>query len=181
MLTRLFTRRSTIVAVALVALASTAFAGATLYAPEPPLQPSEAELRGQDADNLVNTLRKSANYKTMAQLLELAGLGPTFTGSAQFTVFAPTDAAFAELPKATMDGLKADTAALKKVLLYHVVNSAVPSNQVLKLKTARTLQGARIEFSMKDGKLYVNDATVIQPDIKASNGVIHGISKVLMK
>jgi uncharacterized surface protein with fasciclin (FAS1) repeats len=143
--------------------------------------PSSFAKTPQETGNLIATLKGAANYKTLVQLLDLAGLTKTLEGSAQFTVLAPTDAAFAELSTEKLNALKADTAELKKVLLYHVINSSISANQVLKLKTARTLQGPRVEFMMKDGQLTVNNAAVVQPDIKASNGVIHGINKVLLK
>ncbi len=132
------------------------------------------------AGNVIAELKKAGSFGTLLQLLDAAGLTATFQGTAQYTLFAPTDAAFAALPAEKLSALKNDTALLKKVLQYHVVSSTIPSSQLLKLKTARTLQSERVEFAMKDGKMTVQGATVVEADIKASNGVIHGIDAVLM-
>lgn len=139
----------------------------------------DAQVEAQ-SENLIAALKKAGSFGTLLQLLDAAGLTATFQGTAQYTFFAPTDAAFAALPAEKLSALKSDTELLKKVLQYHVVSSTVPSNQLLKLKTARTLQSERVEFAMKDGKMTVQGATIVEADIKASNGVIHGIDTVLM-
>lgn len=130
--------------------------------------------------DIVATVAAAGNYKTFAKLLEAANLTSTLQGSAEFTVFAPTDEAFARVPAGKMAALQADTAQLKKLLLYHVVSGRIRSNKILNLKNARTLSGGKVEFSVKDARLRVNGAVIVQPDIKASNGVVHGIDSVLM-
>ena len=103
------------------------------------------------------------------------------SGAGPFTVFAPTDAAFAALPAGTLDGLLKDPAALKKVLLYHVVSGSVTADKVVGLTSATSVEGAPIAISVKDGTVYLNDsAKVVTPDVMASNGVIHVIDKVIL-
>ena len=97
-----------------------------------------------------------------------------------FTVFAPTDAAFAKVPKATLDALAADPAKLKAVLLYHVISGSVPASDVVKLTSAKTVNGANVAIKVQDGTVFVNGAKVVTPDVKASNGVIHVIDTVLL-
>ena len=94
-------------------------------------------------------------------------------------MFAPTDAAFAKVPKATLAALGKDKAKLKAVLLYHVVKGKVAAAQVVKLKSAKTLEGASLSIRVAGGKVYVGGAQVTKPDVMASNGVIHVINKVL--
>ena len=96
-------------------------------------------------------------------------------------MFAPTDEAFAALPAGTLDKLLADKEALKQVLLYHVVAGDVTADQVVKLTSATSVEGAPIAISVKDGKVYLNgSAQVVTPDVMASNGVIHVIDKVIL-
>ena len=105
----------------------------------------------------------------------------TLSGEGPFTVFAPTNAAFAKIPKADLDKLLADRAALTKVLTYHVVAGRVPSSQVVTLKEAKTVQGQNITIQVKDGKVILNgNSTVTTTDIQARNGIIHVIDTVLM-
>lgn len=133
---------------------------------------------GQDK-NIIETLKSSGDYSTFVELLESAGLTSTLTGSSKYTVFAPTNAAFNAMPADKLKALKDDPAELKKVLQYHIINSAIPANQLLRLKTARTLSGARVEFMMQGGKSSVQDAEIVKTDIQASNGVIHSVDAVL--
>jgi uncharacterized surface protein with fasciclin (FAS1) repeats len=122
-----------------------------------------------------------APFKTLLTAVTAAGLVDTLKGAGPFTVFAPTDAAFAALPAGTLDSLLADKEALKKVLLYHVVSGKVTSDQVVKLTSADSVEGSPIAISVKDGKVYLNDsAVVVTPDVMASNGVIHVIDKVIL-
>ena len=105
----------------------------------------------------------------------------TLQGAGPFTVFAPTDDAFAALPAGTLDKLLADPAALKQVLLYHVVSGKVTSDKVVDLTSADSVEGAPIAITVKDGKVYLNGSTqVVTPDVQASNGVIHVIDHVLL-
>jgi uncharacterized surface protein with fasciclin (FAS1) repeats len=109
-----------------------------------------------------------------------AELAKTLSGKARYTVFAPTDAAFAKVPKATLRALAADKAKLRAVLLYHVVAGRVTAAKVTKLRSAKTLNGATVQIRVRGGMVYVNGAKVVKPDVSASNGVIHVINKVLI-
>ncbi len=121
------------------------------------------------------------NFKTLLAAVQAAGLAETLSGPGPFTVFAPTDAAFAKIPKADLDKLLADKAALTKVLTYHVVAGRVPSSQVVTLKEAKTVEGQSVTIEVKDGKVILNgNATVTAVDVQASNGIIHVIDTVLL-
>lgn len=95
-------------------------------------------------------------------------------------MLAPTDKAFAKVPKSTLAALAKDKAKLRKVLLYHVIPGAVPSSEVVKLKKAKTAEGASVKIRVRDGKVFINGARVVTPDVEASNGVIHVINRVLL-
>jgi uncharacterized surface protein with fasciclin (FAS1) repeats len=133
--------------------------------------------------DIVATAVAAGQFKTLASLLTSAGLVKTLQGKGPFTVFAPTDAAFAKVPKATLNKLAKDKALLKSVLLYHVVSGKVPASTVVTLngKSAKTVNGAPVKIAVKGGKVYLNGSTqVTKTDIMASNGVIHVINKVLL-
>jgi uncharacterized surface protein with fasciclin (FAS1) repeats len=129
---------------------------------------------------IVQTAAADERFTTLVKLLKSAGLADALS-SGRYTVFAPTDAAFAKVPKATLDALAADPAQLKAVLTYHVVKGSVPARKVVKLKSAKTLNGASVTIRVKKGTVYLNKtAKVTQADVKASNGVIHVINRVLL-
>jgi uncharacterized surface protein with fasciclin (FAS1) repeats len=130
--------------------------------------------------NIVQTAVAAGQFKTLASLLKTAGLAKTLQGKGPFTVFAPTDAAFAKVPKSTLAALGKDKAQLRAVLLYHVASGKVGSARVVKLKSVKTLNGAPARIKVSGGKVYVGGARVTTPDVKASNGVIHIINKVLL-
>jgi len=130
--------------------------------------------------NIVQTAIAAGSFKTLVALVTKAGLAGTLSGKGPFTVFAPTDAAFAKVPKATLTALGKNKAKLKAVLLYHVVSGKVTAAKVVKLKSAKTLEGSSVSISVKGGKVYIQGARVITPDVTASNGVIHVINKVLI-
>lgn len=130
--------------------------------------------------NLVRTAVAAGQFKTLVSLVKQAGLAKTLSGNARYTVFAPTDAAFAKVPKATLKALAADKAKLRAVLLYHVVAGRVTAAKVTKLRSAKTLNGATVQIRVRGGMVYVNGARVVKPDVSASNGVIHAINKVLI-
>jgi uncharacterized surface protein with fasciclin (FAS1) repeats len=159
-------RLSLIILTALVA----AFAVTAVASAKP--QASEADI--------VGTAVGAGDFKTLASLLQAAGLVETLQGPGPFTVFAPTDAAFAKVPKATLDALAADPAKLKAVLLYHVVAGSVPAADVVKLTSAKTVNGASVAIKVDGGSVFVNGAKVVSPDVKASNGIIHVIDTVLL-
>jgi uncharacterized surface protein with fasciclin (FAS1) repeats len=165
-------KRISIVTVLLLALAvgtATAVAGRAT-----PATPKMAE------KNLVQTAIAAGQFKTLASLLQAAGLAGTLEGKGPFTVFAPTDAAFAKVPKATLASLAKNKAKLRAVLLYHVVKGKVTAAQAMKLHSAKTLEGKSLSIRVSGGKVIVGGATVIKANVLASNGVIHVINKVLI-
>ena len=136
--------------------------------------------RSAGEQNIVQTAIAAGQFKTLASLLNRAGLADTLATSGPFTVFAPTDAAFAKVPKATLAALGKHPAQLKAVLLYHVVPQIVTASDVVKLSSAKTLQGSSVLIKVNKGGVFVNQAKVTTPDVMASNGVIHVVDKVLI-
>lgn len=137
-----------------------------------------ASARTAKAD-LVDTAVAAGSFKTLAAALQAAGLVDTLKGEGPFTVFAPTDAAFAKLPAGTVEALLKDIPKLRAILTYHVVAGRVSSEQVVKLSSARTLQGQDLAISALNG-VKVGPASVTTADIFATNGVIHVIDTVLI-
>jgi transforming growth factor-beta-induced protein len=119
-------------------------------------------------------------FKTLMTAVTAAGLADTLKGAGPFTVFAPTDEAFAKLPAGTVEALLKDPAKLKDILLYHVVAGKVMAADVVKLNSAKTVQGAEVKIKVDGNKVMLNDANVIITDVPASNGVIHVIDKVIL-
>jgi uncharacterized surface protein with fasciclin (FAS1) repeats len=132
--------------------------------------------------DIVDTAVAAGSFKTLAAALQAAGLVQTLKGAGPFTVFAPTDDAFAKLPKGTVeDLLKPDNKdKLVKILTYHVVAGKVMAADVTKIKEAKTVQGGNLAIKVDGGKVMVDNATVTKTDIAASNGVIHVIDTVVM-
>src|SRR4029078_1671836 len=122
----------------------------------------------------------AGQLKPLTALLYQAGLVETLSGNSRLTVFAPTDAAFAKVPKATLDALAKDKAKLRAVLLHHVAKGKLTASKVIKRKSIKTLNGDRLRVRVRTGKVYVGGARVTTPDVLASNGVIHIINKVLI-
>jgi len=141
---------------------------------------SPAKNTGMGQKNIVQTAVAAGQFKTLALLLKKSGLAAALQGKGPFTVFAPTDAAFAKVPKATLAALAKSPAKLKAVLLYHVAKGKVTAGQVVKLTSVKTLQGGSLSVKIAGGKVYVGGARVVKPDVMASNGVIHVINKVLV-
>jgi transforming growth factor-beta-induced protein len=133
-----------------------------------------------EAMDIVDTAVAAGSFKTLAAALGAAGLVEALKGEGPFTVFAPTDEAFAALPEGTVEGLLKDPKALAEILKYHVVAGKVMAADAAKLTEAETLQGAPIAISVKDGKVMINDAEVVSADVLANNGVIHVINKVIL-
>lgn len=130
------------------------------------------------ARDIVDTAVSAGNFKTLATALQVAGLVETLKGNGPFTVFAPTDAAFAKIPKDQLDALLADKAKLTAVLTYHVVSGAVMSKDV-KAGMVKTIQGSSLTVSTMGG-VKVDNANVTAVDIIADNGVIHVIDTVVL-
>ena len=129
--------------------------------------------------DIVDTAVAAGSFKTLAAALGAAGLVDTLKGKGPFTVFAPTDEAFAKLPAGTVEALLKDKAKLTKILTYHVVAGKVTAVDVVKLKSAKTLEGQSLTIDASNG-VKVGAATVTQADVMASNGVIHIIDTVLI-
>ncbi|BAZ69716.1 fasciclin domain-containing protein [Pelatocladus sp. BLCC-F211] len=129
--------------------------------------------------DIVDTAVKAGSFSTLVAAVKAAGLVDTLKGTGPFTLFAPNDEAFAKLPKGTVDALLKDIPKLKKILTYHVVSGKVMAADVVKLKSAKTVEGEDVKIDASAG-VKVNDATVTTPDVAADNGVIHIIDTVLM-
>lgn len=133
-----------------------------------------------DQRNIVQTAVAAGQFKTLTKLLKQAGLAGTLQTKGPFTVFAPTDAAFAKVPKATLAALAKDKAKLRAVLLYHVAKGKLTAANVVKLHSVKTLNGQSLKVRVSHGTVTVGGARVIKTDIGASNGVIHAINQVLI-
>jgi uncharacterized surface protein with fasciclin (FAS1) repeats len=133
-----------------------------------------------DKKDIVDTAVGAGSFNTLVTAVKAAGLVETLKSAGPFTVFAPTDEAFAKVPKATLDALLADKEALKKVLLYHVVAGNVMAKDVVRLKEAKTVQGSSAKVTVKGGKVMIDNANVVKTDILCTNGVIHVIDSVIL-
>ena len=134
------------------------------------------------AKDIVDTAVGARSFKTLAKALTAADLVDTLKGAGPFTVFAPTDDAFAKLPAGTLEDLlkPENKEKLKGILTYHVVAGKVMAKDVVNLTSAKTVNGQEVKITAKDGKVMVNDATVTKTDIDCSNGVIHVVDTVLL-
>ena len=134
--------------------------------------------------DIVDTAVAAGSFNTLVTAVKAAGLVDTLKSKGPFTVFAPNDDAFAKLPKGTVEGLLKDIPKLKAVLTYHVVAGKVMAADVVKLKTAKTVQGQEVKIDASKWHLHknpkINDANVLKTDVMADNGVIHVIDKVLL-
>ncbi|MEO7271977.1 MAG: fasciclin domain-containing protein [Vicinamibacterales bacterium] len=129
--------------------------------------------------NIVEIATTAGSFKTLVAAVQAAGLGATLSGPGPFTVFAPTDDAFAALPAGTVEGLLKDIPKLTEILTFHVVPGKHMAADVVKLTSATTVQGQDVTIAAKDG-VTVNGAKVITADIEADNGVIHVIDSVIL-
>jgi len=137
---------------------------------------------GPAIKDIVDTAVAAGSFNTLVTALQAAGLADTLKGKGPFTVFAPTDDAFSKLPAGTVESLlkPENKDKLRAILLYHVVSADVTAAQVVKLSSARTVNGQDLKISVNNGTVMVNDATVVEADVVASNGVIHVIDTVLL-
>ena len=150
-------------------VASVATVGTGLAAAQP----------AQTDRNIVQTAQQAGSFKTLLALATKAGLADDLA-SGELTVFAPTDAAFRKVPKATLRKVQRNPALLKRVLLYHVVAGTVPSSSVVTLRSAKTLAGPSVRIRVTGSRVFVDRARVTAVDVRASNGVIHVIDRVLI-
>ena len=157
-------------AVLMLLAACGADAETTTPAAEPEAQPA----------TIVDIAVGDGRFQTLAAALQAAGLVETLQGEGPFTVFAPTDDAFAKLPEGTVDALLKDVSALTDILLYHVVSGNVKAADVVKLDMATTAQGEAVSITVDGDTVRINDAQVVITDIAAANGVIHVIDTVLV-
>ena len=145
-----------------------------------PAEASPAATPAAGAKDIVDTAVAAGSFKTLVAAVQAAGLVDTLKGAGPYTVFAPTDEAFAKLPAGTVEGLLKDPKALSNILLYHVVPGKVMASAVTDGLVAKTAQGSTVKFSVADGKVKINDATIVTTDIETSNGVIHVIDSVIL-
>ncbi len=132
------------------------------------------------AADIVDTASAAGNFKTLVAAVKAAGLVDTLKGHGPFTVFAPTDQAFAKLPAGAVEGLLKDPEQLKAILTYHVVSGAVRAADVVKITSAKTLQGGSVKIKVAGDSVMINNAKVIKADIETDNGIIHVIDTVIM-
>ena len=130
--------------------------------------------------DIVATATAAGKFTTLTKLLKRAGLVSALKQPGPYTVFAPTDAAFKKVPKKTLKALLANKAKLKAVLLYHVVAGKVTAADVVKLRSAKTLNGKKVRIRVSDSNVFVNTAKVVKADVMATNGVIHVVNRVLI-
>jgi uncharacterized surface protein with fasciclin (FAS1) repeats len=134
--------------------------------------------------NIVETAIESGSFKTLVTAVQAAGLVDTLSSKGPFTVFAPTDDAFAKLPAGTVEGLLKDQEKLTSILTYHVVPGKLMSSDIVKLKSAKTVQGQEIKIDAARWHLHRNvkasGANVVKADIECANGVIHVVDKVIL-
>lgn len=168
---RAYTGKATVAAIALTAAVSISSVASAQGAP-----------RQSGTKTIVDVATSAGSFNTLLAAVKAAGLVETLQGDGPFTVFAPSDAAFAKIPKATLDALLADKAALTSLLTYHVVPGRVMAADIVKANgaTPTTVNGQSVDVTVRGGKVYVGGAQVVTADVAASNGVIHVIDTVLM-
>jgi len=186
-------KRSSFYAIALIALLLLAACApgtpAAAPAPTPEAEQQETPAATEEAAaaeeaaamDIVDTAIAAGNFTTLVTAVEAAGLVDALKGEGPFTVFAPTDEAFAAIPQETIEALLADPSGdLTQILLYHVIEGQVMAADVTDGLEATTLQGAPVTFTVADGSVMINEANIVATDIVASNGVIHVIDAVIM-
>lgn len=163
-----------------VKVTSIAAAAAILLAPA--VASAQGASKEKKSGDIVSVAAGAGQFKTLIAAVKAAGLVETLQGEGPFTVFAPTDEAFAKLPKGTLDALLADKAKLAAILTYHVVPGKVMAADIVKMggATPTTVNGDEVDITLRGGKVYVDAARVATADIQASNGVIHVIDAVIL-
>ena len=132
--------------------------------------------------DIVDTAVEAGSFNTLVAAVKAAGLVDVLKGEGPYTVFAPTDAAFAQLPEGTLESLllPENKEKLQAILTYHVVAGSVDAAAVTKLTSAKTVQGDKVTVSVKDGSVMIDEAKVVKADVEASNGIIHVIDRVIL-
>ena len=151
-----------------IALVSVAFIGSAIATP------------ASTDKNIVEVAVEAGSFQTLVAAVQAAGLAETLSMEGPFTVFAPTDEAFAKLPEGTIEALLQDKEQLTAILTYHVVPGRVMAADVVGLSSATTVNGQDVMVKVEEGSVMINDATVVATDIEASNGVIHVIDTVIL-
>ena len=141
---------------------------------------STARSGTRTSGDIVATATSAGKFTTLTKLLKRAGLVSALKQPGPYTVFAPTDAAFKKVPKKTLKALLTNKARLKAVLLYHVVAGKVTAADVVKLRSAKTLNGKKVRIRVSGPNVFVNTAKVVKADVMATNGVIHVVNRVLI-
>ena len=161
----------------LVAAVTALFTLPTVASAQYPTQKEKAPMK-----NIVEIAVEAGSFNTLVAAVKAAGLAETLSGEGPFTVFAPTDTAFAKLPAGTIDALLADKEKLTSILTFHVLSGKVVAADIIKANgaTPTTVNGLPLDVVVRDGKVYVNGAQVVTADVAASNGVIHIIDTVLL-
>jgi uncharacterized surface protein with fasciclin (FAS1) repeats len=160
----------------------TTLMGASLFLATAALADDHGKDKGygmKEEKNIVETAIAAGQFNTLVTAVQEAGLVETLSGEGPFTVFAPTDEAFAKIPEADLNALLADKEALTNVLTYHVVAGKVKAADVVNLTEAETVQGSTIDIQVDGDTVMIDNARVIQTDIKTSNGIIHVIDTVI--
>ena len=160
------------IALAVVSLAALAVTGSASAA-------SSRAGAAQEAD-IVQTAVGAGSFKTLTKLLKRAHLVRVLKQPGPYTVFAPTDAAFAKVPERKLNALLRSRSKLRSVLLYHVAAGELPAADVVQRPSVKTLNGKRVRVRVRDSNVFLNKARVVTPDVMASNGVIHVINRVLI-
>lgn len=157
-------------------------AGVTSAAVAVPVASATQSSSAAAGKNIVQVAAGDPQFSILVKLVKKAGLVSALSGTGKLTVFAPTNAAFAKLPKATLKKVEGDKKLLTSILTYHVVKGAVPASKVVALdgKSVKTLNGKSVKVTLKNKQVYVNQARVTKTDIKASNGIVHVINQVLV-
>jgi transforming growth factor-beta-induced protein len=165
-----------------LALLIVACAPAVTPAPEPaPVEdPGVVEEPEPEPQSIVDLAVADGRFNTLVAAVQAADLAEALSGPGRFTVFAPTDDAFAQLPEGTVEALLEDIPALTEILLYHVVEGRLGAEDVVLLEEIETLQGETITIRVEDGKVFINDAEVIITDLYTDNGKIHVVDSVLL-
>ncbi len=157
-------------------IAITALAALALAVPAASAAPDRQEA----SPSIAAIAASSPQFSTLLSLVKKAGLAGTLSKPGAYTVFAPTNAAFAKVPKATLNALAKNPAQLKRVLLYHVVAGKVTAAQVVKLRSAKTLAGPTVRIRVSGKTVRINSAKVTKADVAASNGIVHVLDRVLL-
>lgn len=157
------------IALVVAALAAIAATGSASAAPR----------AAQEAD-IVQTAVGAGNFKTLTKLLKRAHLVHALKQPGPYTVFAPTDAAFAKVPERKLNALLRNRSKLRSVLLYHVAAGELPAADVVQRSSVKTLNGKRVRIRVRNSNVFLNKARVVAPDVMASNGIIHVINRVLI-